>query len=116
MIWRFLAALGLGGILPRGAVDTQTWLDRLRETLRANIGPPLKAIHEPIDRWLGSLPMSVAMACAIGLFLVAIVWVWGLRREFIFRGAPDQRWYRDLRIWATLVLLPYVAIYVLLGR
>ena len=65
-------------------------MEGIDELLRGSGGPPLKALHAPIDRWLASLPMSIAMACALGLFVVAIVWVWCLRREFIFRGAPGH--------------------------
>jgi len=84
--------------------------------IRDTLGPPLKSLHQPIDQWLGSLPMSVALACAIGLFVLAGIWVWTLRSDFIFRGAPDRRRWRDLRIWSMLVLLPYITIYLLLGR
>lgn len=80
------------------------------------LGPPLKSIQEPIDNWLGTIPMSVAMACAIGLFLVALLWTWLIKRDFIYRGSPDQAWWRDLRIWATLVVIPYITVYLLLGR
>lgn len=92
------------------------WQARLRTTLRLRLGPALKAWHGPLDRWLASLPMSVAVACAVGLYAAAVIWVWTLRREFVFRGAPDQHWWRDLRIWATLVVMPYIAIYLILGR
>lgn len=88
------------------------WITRV---LRENLGPPLKSIQEPIDAWLGTVPMWVAMACTIGLFLAAVVWVWRLKRDFIFRGAPGQEWWRDLRIWATLVVVPYIAAYLILG-
>jgi len=88
----------------------------VRQWIRDTLGPPLKSLHEPIDQWLGSLPMSVAMACAIGLFVLAGMWVWTLRADFIFRGAPDRSRWRDLRIWSMIVLLPYIAIYLLLGR
>lgn len=99
-----------------GSPVKATWTDWLKKRLRTTLGPPLKKVHEPVDRWLGSLPMSVAVACALGLYAGAVVWVWTLRREFVFRGAPDKRWYRDLRLWATVVVMPYVAIYILLGR
>ena len=91
-------------------------LENIDAFLRATLGPPLKALHTPIDQWLGSLPMSVAMGTALSLYVLAVIWVWRLRREFVFRGAPDQSNWRDLRIWATLVVLPYVAIYIVLGR
>lgn len=93
-----------------------SFVERIDDFLRTTFGPPLKALHEPIDAWLGSLPMSVAMACALGLYAVAIIWVWTLKKKFVFRGAPDQKSWRDLRIWATLVTIPYVIIYLLLGR
>ena len=89
---------------------------KISQWIRATLGPPLKSLHEPIDNWLGSLPMSVAMACAIGLFVLAGIWVWTLRTDFIFRGAPDRSRWRDLRIWSMVVLLPYITIYYLLGR
>ena len=93
-----------------------TLLERIDAFLRAIFGPPLKALHTPIDNWLGSLPMSVAMACTLGLYAIAVIWVWGLRKEFVFRGAPDMKKWRNLRIWATLVVIPYVAVYILFGR
>ena len=91
-------------------------LSNLDEVLRTNLGPPLKAFHQPIDAWLASLPMWVAMGCAMALFISAIVWVWCLRRDFVFRGAADRTVTRDLRIWATVVVVPYIAIYLWLGR
>lgn len=91
-------------------------LNRLSEWLRTNVAPPLKNIQQPIDVWLGGVPMSVAMACCLGLFFVALVWVWLLKRDFVFRGSPDRAWWRDLRIWATGVVIPYVVVYYLFGR
>lgn len=102
--------------LVRAADDQQGWLDRLRESLRERLGPRLKALHVPIDEWLGQLPMTVATASAVGLYVIALIWVWLLRPDFVFRGAPDRRWWRDLRIWATVVVLPYIAIYYFYGR
>ena len=91
-------------------------LEQIDQFARGIFGPPLKALHTPVDNWLASLPMGVAMACALGLYGLAVIWVWTLKREFVFRGAPDQRRWRDLRVWATLVVIPYVLVYVFLGR
>lgn len=93
-----------------------TWLQWLRQTLRQRCGPPLKAVHAPIDQWLGGLPMWLAELSAIGLYVLALVWVWVLRSDFVFRGAPDRRPWRDLRIWATAVVIPYIVVYALWGR
>jgi uncharacterized iron-regulated membrane protein len=91
-------------------------LTSVTEWLRTNVAPPLKSIQQPIDDWLGRAPMWVAMACCLGLFIVALIWVWFLKREFVFRGAPDHAWWRDLRLWATGVVIPYLAAYYMLGR
>lgn len=96
-----------------GNIEEVSKLDLL---LRKTFGPPLKRFHQPIDAWLGSLSMTVAMGCAFSLFLIATIWTWTLPREFVYRGAPDQKPWRDLRLWATLVVIPYVAVYILLGR
>ncbi len=90
--------------------------ERARDAVREKLGPPLRALHEPLDAWLGGLPMWIAITCAMGLYLAALLWVWRLRREFVFQGAPDRQRWRDLRIWATGVLLPYIAVYLWLGR
>jgi len=85
--------------------------DQLGNEIRQALGPSVRALHKPVDDWLGGLPMTVALGCAVGLYMVAALWVWSLRKEFIFRGAPSKRWWCDLRIWATLILLPYVSVY-----
>jgi len=90
-------------------------VEQIDRFMRTTLGPPLKGLHEPIDAWLGSLPMGVAMVCALGLYAIAVVWVWTLPREFVFRGAVNEKPWRDLRIWATLVVIPYVVVYLLLG-
>jgi len=76
--------------------------------------PVLKRWHEPLDSWLAGLPLWTARICAIALFTIAAVWVLSLKREFVFRGAPDSAAWRDLRLWGVLVLVPYVLIYALL--
>jgi hypothetical protein len=103
-------------LLLAAAAEGDSLWGRIETSLRETLGPPLRALHEPVDAWLGSLPMSVAVGCAVGLYVVALIWTWTLRREFVFRGAPDRKRWRDLRIWATLVILPYIAVYVWLGR
>lgn len=86
------------------------------EWLRAQVGPPIKQFLAPLDRWLISLPMGVAQAAVLGLFVLTGIWLWTLKKDYIYLGAPDRAAWRDLRIWATLVLLPYIAVYVILGR
>ncbi len=75
----------------------------------------LEAFFGPFDRALLSLPLWVARFSAVLLLLVPALWV-ALRseRSVVMRGAPDDSRWRDLRLWAILVTLPYVLIYLLL--
>jgi hypothetical protein len=105
----------IAGISIAALLAANGWWESFGNSIRQKLGPAIKALHQPIDDWLGSLPMSVAMICTIGLFMLAGIWIWTLRTEFIFRGAPCRRWWCDLRIWATLLLLPYIGVYLMLG-
>ena len=115
LFWRIYVVLQTIPTRIEDAGDA-TWTDRIQQWFRDRVGGLIKGFHEPIDNWLGQLPMSVALGCAIALYAIALTWVWSLRREFVFRGSPDQKPWRDLRIWATIVVIPYVAVYLLLGR
>ena len=75
----------------------------LLETLFGGFDALLAAIPLAAARWVWSAFSSPSRSAS---FL--------LPREFVFRGAPDQRWYRDLRWWAIAATLPYVVIYALL--
>ena len=88
----------------------------LRDGLRARVAPTLRTAHEPIDRWLGTLSLNTALFWALGLYGIAVAWVWTLRRDFVFLGAPNTSWWLDLRIWATVVVIPYVVVYWTFGK
>ncbi len=90
--------------------------DSVDQFLRSTLGPPLKSLHQPLDQWLGSLSMTWALISALGLYCIAVIWVWTLPRTFVFRGAKSTRRVYDLRIWATLVVIPYVVVYLIFGR
>lgn len=92
-----------------------TLQEAIREWLQANIGPPLRSLHQPIDHALAGLPMSVAKIVVIAFFVASGVAVWSLPRKFVYLGAPDEARWRDLRIWAILVLVPYILVYGWLG-
>ncbi len=69
-----------------------------------------------LSEWLARLPLWVAQICVLTLFVAAGAWALMLPREFIYLDAPDRARWRDLRIWAVLFLVPYVTLYVVLGR
>ena len=73
----------------------------------------LQAVLGPLDTLLGSIPLGAARWVIVGYFSAVALASLLLPREFVFRGAPDQRWYRDLRWWGIAITLPYVLIYAL---
>lgn len=83
--------------------------------LTATIGPPLKRLHAPLDDFLSSLSLTTAKFTTIAFFVLAGLWVLSLSKKFVYLGAPDQARWRDLRIWAILVLVPYIVVYLWLG-
>ncbi len=66
------------------------------------------------DALLAAIPLAAARWVLVGFFVSVAAASFLLSREFVFRGAPDQRWYRDLRWWAIAATLPYVVVYALL--
>jgi Mn2+/Fe2+ NRAMP family transporter len=71
----------------------------------------LKPAFSPLDTWLASIPMSWARGTAALFFAATAIWACTLKREYVFQGAPDTKRWRDLRLWAIVVLIPYVIIY-----
>ena len=75
--------------------------------------PWLKWALDPFHAWLDGLPPAAWRASICAFLILGTCWVLFLRREFVFRGAADQRLWRDLRVWVILLLIPYLAIYLL---
>ena len=77
--------------------------------------PILEFVLGPIDSAMAALPLwSARIAVALLLILPAVA-VWRLSRDWVLRGAADGARWRDLRIWAALFVVPYLAIYLLLA-
>ena len=54
--------------------------------------------------WLDSVPMSVARATFLVLFVVIGFLVLLIPREKILEGVERPRWHHDLKLWAWGVL------------
>lgn len=93
------------------------WFEaNIREPLIRAFVPALKRFFGPLDDFLISLPPWTWLACALSLFVIAGMVVWTLKRSYVYLGAPDESRWRDLRIWSTVLLIPYILLYLLLGR
>ncbi len=74
-------------------------------------GPPLRAFFHPIDRLFIPISAPWWKACAVALFLCAILWVFSLRKEYVNLDAPRKNLWCDLRLWTVLALSPHITIY-----
>jgi hypothetical protein len=55
--------------------------------------------------WIHAVPLVVAKIGAALIFGSIVVLSWLMPKDFIYHGAPDRALWRDLRIWATILLL-----------
>jgi hypothetical protein len=62
-------------------------------------------------QWLKDLPLYWGKVAAVIGFAGMIIWAWLRPKSFILQQSPDKRWWRDLRIWATVLLLIQIIIY-----
>jgi|YelNatPaOPRAMG01_1025707.scaffolds.fasta_scaffold00031_33 hypothetical protein len=61
--------------------------------------------------WLAGLSMDQVKLLVMALFAVVIGWVWSLPSRYIYRGAPDRKGWRNLKLWATFVVLLQAFLY-----
>ncbi len=74
--------------------------------------PILQPIFTPISDAMAHVYEPWATGCAVGLFILAMLWVcFGLRKEFVNLDAPHKGILYDLRVWTVLSMLPHVIVY-----
>jgi hypothetical protein len=61
--------------------------------------------------WLAGLPLMWGKIIAVIAFVGTTIWAWRRPRSFIYQGASDSRAWRDLRIWATVLMAVQIVIY-----
>ncbi len=67
---------------------------------------------EWFQTWLLALPAWTPRAGAMLLFVGLLILAWSLPPEFLWSGAPDRSRWRDLRLWATLLTLVQLGLYI----
>jgi hypothetical protein len=63
--------------------------------------------------WIHALPLWSAKIGAAMLFSGVLLFIWNLPADFIYHGAPDRARWRDLRLWATILLLLQGVLYII---
>ncbi len=61
----------------------------------------------------GDMPVAWANYISIGGFLLLALLVWLIPRKLIYTGATDHARWRDIRIWATVLITLQLFIYAL---
>ena len=64
-----------------------------------------------MTEWLSNVSLLWPKVIAVFIFLGGIVWTWFRPKSFIFEEAPDNKRWRDLRIWITIVMVFQIGIY-----
>jgi len=64
--------------------------------------------------WLADLPLWWGKVIAVLFFLAIAVWTWRRPKSYIHKGAPDNHGWRDLRVWATVLMVIQIFIYLAL--
>ncbi len=61
--------------------------------------------------WLTGLPLWWGKVIAVAFFLAIAVWAWRRPRSYIYKDAPDNHRWRDLRVWASVLMAIQTLIY-----
>lgn len=61
--------------------------------------------------WLANLSLTWGKIIAVIAFVGMAFWTWRRPRSFIFQGAPDSHRWRDLRLWASILIAVQIVIY-----
>lgn len=88
-------------------------MDSLKAFLSDTLVPLLKLVLDPLNAFLTHLPPFLWHAAVCLYLLAGCLWTLRLTRDSVYRGAPDQARWRDLRLWIPLLLVPYVTAYLL---
>jgi hypothetical protein len=61
---------------------------------------------------LQNIPLVWAKYIAVIFFVAMIIWALLLPKEYILKGAPDRKPWRDLRVWAVIILIVQIILYI----
>jgi hypothetical protein len=61
--------------------------------------------------WLAGVPLWWGKIIAVAFFVAIAVWAWRRPRSYIFQDAPDDHGWRDLRLWASLLMVVQTLLY-----
>lgn len=69
---------------------------------------------DPIQKWLSGLSIFWGITISIITFIVTGIWAWLRQKDYIFQGSIDAKSWRDLRIWALILMIVMIFVYLIL--
>ena len=67
----------------------------------------------PIQKWMSELSIFWGFIISMVTFVVTGIWAWIRKKEYIFHGSIDAKPWRDLRIWAAILMLAMIIAYLI---
>jgi hypothetical protein len=61
--------------------------------------------------WLAGLPLWWGKVIGAAFFVAMAVWAWRRPHSFIYADAPDTHKWRDLRVWASVLMAVQILLY-----
>lgn len=65
--------------------------------------------------WLVGSHINLASYVMVAVFVFTAIWAWTFKHDYIMEGAPSQGRWRDLRIWAVILMAAQTILYVHFG-
>jgi len=64
--------------------------------------------------WLAGASVAWGVGITVAIYLLLLIWTLTRPRRMVYRGAPDDKRWRDLRLWVVPLVLVQVLLYLLL--
>ncbi len=61
--------------------------------------------------WISHLPLNWARLLVISAFLLPLLFVFTMRHQYVYQGAPDEHWWRNLKLWVLGLVIISISIY-----
>lgn len=61
--------------------------------------------------WLHGISIAWGRFLIIVAFIVPLVFAFTMKRKYIYQGAKDNAWWRNLKIWVLVIVAVQIAIY-----
>lgn len=61
--------------------------------------------------WISELDITIAKVLVLMAFFAPLVFAFTLKREYIYKGAVDNKMWRNLKIWILLLIAIMVSVY-----